>query len=61
MDVLAEHAVPGQPEVPAGPEEEDRLWGAAAPPASPVLCGRAPHDALHHRAEDEEHDDQEQE
>ena len=49
-----EHAVPGQPALPAGSEEEDGVRGAAAPPAGSVLCGRAPGLALGLRAQAEE-------
>lgn len=55
-----EHAVSGQSEVPAGSEEEDGLWSSAAASARSVLCGCSSSPALHHGAQDEEYDDEEQ-
>jgi len=53
-----EHAVSGQPEVPARSEEEDSLGIFAAAPACSVLCGCSSGAANHHGAKDEEYDDE---
>lgn len=55
---MLDHAVPGAAEVPPGTEEEVGFGGPATPAAGPVLCGCASFAALHHRDEDEGHDDE---
>lgn len=54
--MLPESSVSGQPEVPAGSEAQDGVRRPAAAPDGSLLRGRALGTALHHRAQDEEHE-----